>query len=354
MPRKADFDWLEDRPEWIKNAYRLKLEVEYRRTSGTAFQLLFDRVMRSIHGDDYSATATYGSEGDLGSDGFLKSRKVSFAVYSPSPYFKLKEARKKMRDDFSRLRECWEIPKQVKQWIFVINYPGSHPSLLALAEELQDSCPGIQVFLWSRYDLTQQFLAYARMDLLLAEFGAVERQTRELAPVNFVPEDTQLPSEEATLAYRRLAARISCQRDDYKRLTDEWLERLGQNPFSWLMVHTQFLIGVMAVATFSDAFLPAAPPVSRLKFEAPVTDLAWRRHFATAWGIPARIILEEDYPKKVPAIGEDLEKLAGVCIVQDALTLAAIRVTSRITGIWETEVLEETWNHVTEIKIHDE
>lgn len=354
MARKEDFEWIEDRPEWIKNAYRLKLEVEYRRTSGTAFQLLFDRIMRSIHGDDYSATATYGNEGDLGSDGYLQSRRISFAVYAPSPYFKLKDARKKMRDDFARLLECWEVPVQVKQWTFVVNYPGTHPSLLALAAELQEAHPALKIYVWSRYDLTQQLLAYARMDLLRAEFGAVEKQTRSLAPLNFVPEDTALPSEEATLTYRRLAARLACQRDGFERLTNEWLERLGDSPFSWLTVHTQFLIGSMATATFSDAFLPASPPINRLKFETQITDIAWRKHFSTAWGVPAKIILQEDYKKRVPPIGDDVGKLIEVCMVQDALTLAAIRLTSRLTGIWENQVLEEVWSYVTEIKIHNE
>ena len=352
MPKRSDFEWLEDRPDWVKNAYSLKLEVEYRRTHGTSFQLLFDRIMRSIHGEDYSATATYGSEGDLGCDGFIRSRKLLFAVYSPSPYFKLTEARSKMRSDFARFEECWEITKQVKQWTFVVNYPGAHPSLLTLAQEMEEEHPGLKVSVWSRYDLTQQFLIFARIDLLTAEFGSVERKTRELAPLNFVPEDTALPSAEATLTYRRLLARITCQKGDYDRLTSEWIDQTSQNPFPWMLVHCQFFVGAMACVGMTGSFPIEDPPLRRLKFETPVADFAWHKYFKTAWGVPATLILHEDYKRDYPPIGGDEEMLFGVCLVQDVLTLATIRLHSRITGVWESEILEEVWSYVTEIKIH--
>jgi hypothetical protein len=354
MPKRSDFEWLEDRSDWIKNAYRLKLEVEYRRTHGTSFQLLFDRIMRSIHGEDYIATATYGNEGDLGCDGFLKSRKVFFAVYSPSPYFKLAEARDKMKADFARFEECWQIPKQAKHWTFVINYPGAHPSLLALAQEFEERHPELTVTIWSRYDLTQQFLIFARIDLLLPEFGSVEQKVQELAPLHFVPEDTALPSKEATLTYRRLSARITCQKADYDELTNEWLDQLSQEPLRWMMVHFQFLVGAMASVGMAGSFAIEDPPLRRLKFETGVADFAWRKYFKTAWGGPASLIFKEDYKKEVPPIGGDIDMLIGVCLVQDALTLATIRVHSRITGLWENEILEEVWSYVTEIKIHPE
>lgn len=354
MAKKSDFEWLEDRPEWMKNAYRLKLEVEYRRVAGIAFQLLFDRIMRSIHGGDYSATATYGSEGDLGCDGFLRSKKVTFAVYAPSPYFKLKEATAKMRSDFRRMLDCWEVPGQVTQWVFVINYPGVHPSLLALAQELENFQSGCKVFVWSRYDLTQQLLAFARIDLLSSEFGLVETATQRLAPLNFVPEDTALPSEEATLTYRRIRAKICNQKEDHAAMTETWLEQLGYDPLSWMIVHVQFLVGAMAAAILSDAFLPQAPPISRLKFETGISNLAWRKYFKQAWGIPAKLILQDDYEAEVPLVGEDLERIYSISMVQDALTVGVIRVISRLTGVWEADVLEEVWSHVTEIKIHDD
>ncbi|MEU5981022.1 hypothetical protein [Streptomyces sp. NPDC047434] len=349
-----EFDWLRDRPEWVKSAYGLKLEVEYRRTSGNSFQVVFDRVMRSIHGGDYAATAAYGNQGDLGCDGILGSRKIHFAIYGPTPYFKLKEAQRKMRADFARMLECWQIPRQVRQWVFVINYPGVHPSLLAQAQDLEESQPGLKVFVWSRYDLTQQFLSFARMDLLLAEFGAVERTARRLTPLTLVPEDTALPSEQAVLTYKRLRARLATQKEEYEQLTNVWLDGISEDIWSWCLVHTQFLVGVMATAVMADAWVPQSPPLNRLKFETPISDHAWRKYFKTAWGGPASLIMKEDYTAEVPPIGDDVDRLFGMCVVQDALALAAIRVTSRITGVWECDLLEEAWSYVTRIKIHDD
>ncbi|MFF5344587.1 hypothetical protein ACFY4H_28460 [Streptomyces althioticus] len=354
MASKADFEWLESRPEWVKNVYRLKVEVEYRRTSGTSFQHLFDRVMRSIHGDDYSTTATYGNQGDLGCDGILRSRRVHFAVYAPSPYFKISEARRKMRADFSRMLECWEIGRQVKQWTFVINYPGVHPSLTSYAQELEDSNPGLKVTVWSRFDLTQQLLAYARMDLLRSEFGAVEDEARRLVPLTFVPEDTALPSDEAVLAYKRYRARITCDRDEFEHLTEQWLGRLGENPIRWLLVHNQFLIGAMAAAIMADAYSIAEPPMERLQYALRLHDSAWGEEFETAWGTAAAMIFQEDYPHEFQKIGEDSERVLKICMLQEALTLGAIRVHSSITGEWENEILEEVWSYVTDIKIHGE
>ncbi|MFJ6497045.1 hypothetical protein [Streptomyces virginiae] len=277
---------------------------------------------------------------------------MHFAVYAPSPYFKLAEAKRKMRGDFSRLLECWEIGKQVKQWTFVINYPGVHPSLLSEAQEIEDSHPGVKVFVWSRYDLTQQLLAYARMDLLHSEFGTAEHEAQRLVPLNFVPEDTALPSDEATLAYKRLRARITCERDEFEALTAQWLDGLADNPFRWLVVHTQFLIGAMAAATMANAYNISNPPMRRLKHASPLDESAWGTRFATAWGIPAKMILKEDYPRKYKGLGEDFQRAAEICMVQDGLTLGAVRVHSSITREWESDILEDVWSYVTNIKIH--
>ncbi|MGW1943179.1 hypothetical protein ACWCRC_02435 [Streptomyces sp. NPDC001940] len=353
MTHKEDFEWLESRPDWIKNVYRVKVEVEYRRTSGTSFQQLFDRIMRSIHGDDYSSTATYGNQGDLGCDGILKSRKIHFAVYSPNPYFKLAEARRKMHDDFSRMLECWEVGKQVKKWTFVINYPGTHPSLLSEAQELEESYPGLEVFIWSRYDLTQQLLAYARMDLLHSEFGTVEEQAKRLVPLNFVPEDTALPSDEATMTYKRLRARITCERDEFEELTTQWLEKLEKNPIRWLLVHNWFLVGTMAAATMADAYDISDPPMEHLKYTSPLAEMAWGELFETAWGTAAGMILQDSYPREFQKVGDNPERAMQICMIQDALTLGAIRMHSLITQEWESEILEDVWSHVTGIKIHE-
>jgi len=40
--------------------------------------------------------------------------------------------------------------------------------------------------------------------------------------------------------------------------------------------------------------------------------------------------------------------------LEDRPEWVAIRVTSRMAGIWELDILEEAWSYVTRIKILDE
>ncbi|MFW3460443.1 hypothetical protein ACN24K_06365 [Streptomyces microflavus] len=258
-----------------------------------------------------------------------------------------------MRDDFARMLECWDVGEQVKQWTFVINYPGVHPSLLVEAQELEEAHPGLAVSIWSRYDITQQLLAYARMDLLHSEFGIAEEQARRLVPLNFVPEDTALPSDEAAATYKRLRARITCDRDEFEKLTAQWLKDLGENPIRWLLVHNWFLMGTMVAATMAGAYDISRPPMGRLKYTSPLNEIAWGDLFETAWGTAAGMILREDYPREFQKIGGDPERIMQVCMLQDGLTFGAIRMHSLITNEWESDILEDVWSHVTSIKIHE-
>ena len=73
--------------------------------------------------------------------------------------------------------------------------------------------------------------------------------------------------------------------------------------------------------------------------------------------MPMKILMQEEYDRDIPAYSEDIEELivemAGTCIVQERLTLALIRMQARISGRWETDILEEVWDWTSErIKIH--
>ncbi|MFJ9857254.1 hypothetical protein ACIRVN_07095 [Streptomyces albogriseolus] len=66
------------------------------------------------------------------------------------------------------------------------------------------------------------------------------------------------------------------------------------------------------------------------------------------------MILEEDYPRGFQKVGENPERIVSVSLVQEALTLGAIRMHASITGEWESDILEDVWSHVTDIKIRNE
>ncbi len=344
-------------PDWIKNAYRLRLEIEYRKCHGNSFQQLFNRIMRAMHGSDFSESAAMGNEGDLGCDGFLTSRKTAFAAYGPAPYFRLGDARTKMRADFARLQECWEIPTQVETWVFVVNYPGVHPSLLQISDELARTSDVSSIHVWSRSDLTQQLLLWGRRDFVEVEFGSVDVGSKLLAPLSVVPEDTALPSDQAQLAHRRLWARLTCNKKEMEKLDKKWLASLANNPWKSLLAHTQILLGAMASGTMSDAYDVIKMSIRTLQRESGLNGKENRIRIENAWSIPMRILMKDDYKGvefKLPRDPEGMTvEAAEICMTQERLTLALIRMQSRILKNWETDVLEDVWTWASEdIKIH--
>ena len=341
-------------PDWVKNAYRLRLEIEYRRSYGEAFQQLFNRIMRAMHSADFVDTVALGHEGDLGCDGFLKSSKVFFAVYGPS-HFRLAEARAKMRADFNRLGACWSIPTEVRHWIFVVNYPGVHPSLLKLAEELKRKIVDLEVNVWSRSDLTQQLMLWGRRSWVETEFGRVDAGSRVLAPLSLVPEDTALPHDEAQLAHRRLWARLTCRKEEMEGLDKKWLKGLGEHPYENLVAQTQLLLAAMASGTMEGAFDPAKLTVRTLQKESGMRGVY--KDIRDAWSLPMIILMGTDYDGSRPQFSDDLQEvifdMAKICIVQERLTLALIRMQARILQRWETDVLDDVWSWAAEqIKIN--
>ena len=291
IPRNSKV-WMANAPDWIKNAYRLRLEIEYRRSHGEAFQQLFNRIMRAMHSVDFVDTSAMGQEGDLGCDGFLKSRKAFFALYGPDPYFRPTKARAKMRADFDRLRACWTIPIEVQHWIFVVNYPGVHPSLLKLAEELKREIVGLDVNVWSRSDLTQQLLLWGRRSWVETEFGKVDAGSRVLAPLSLVPEDTALPNDEAQLAHRRLWARLTCRKEEMENLDKKWLKGLTEHPYEHLTVHTQLLLAAGASGTMEGAFDMAKLTTRALQKESGIRGSFG--YIRDAWSLPMMILMGED------------------------------------------------------------
>jgi hypothetical protein len=315
--------------------------------------------MRSIHGDDFCATVAMGREGDLGCDGHLVSKKAGFAVYGPEPYFRLDAARDKMRRDFARFIECWTVPDEMQSWYFVVNYPGAHPSLLKTANELKGDIDDLEIFVWSRYDLTQRFLAEGQRNLIKVEFGDVSVGNKILAPLTFVPEDTALPAEEAQRAYRRLWARLTCNKKEFEKLDRSFMQNLQARPYEHLIVYGQFILGAIASAVMNNVFDPVTLKAGTLRREAGLPPRAHKREFDRAWSFPIKLLMEEDYDWTMPEWPEDTDKLVIemviTCSIQELLILALIRMQARMSGAWETDILGEVWSWATErFKIHPE
>jgi hypothetical protein len=102
--------------------------------------------MRTVHGRNYRNTAALGSIGDQGCDGYLPSERTVFACYGPDPYFRIKEAVAKMRADLATAIRHLDVPGFMQKWIFVVNYPGTHP--LLINETISPSVPGLEWRQW--------------------------------------------------------------------------------------------------------------------------------------------------------------------------------------------------------------
>ena len=76
-----------------------------------------------------------------------------------------------------------------------------------------------------------------------------------------------------------------------------------------------------------------------------------------AWSLPMMILMGEDYEGNRLQFSDDLEEtiehMGKICVIQEILTLALIRMQARILRKWETDVLDDVWMWASEqIKIH--
>ncbi|NYH42580.1 hypothetical protein HNR22_002307 [Micromonospora jinlongensis] len=344
--------WLKDAPEWVKNLYKLRLELEYQRSSGEAFQELFDRIMRSIHSQDYVSTAAIGNEGDLGCDGYLSSKRMSFAVYGPKTPVSITAARSKMKKDFNRFIECWNESRGVTQWTFVVNHPGTHPSLVQIADEL--SSERLRVTIWSRYDLTQQFLLFGQRDLVQVEFGPADPQAKNAPPVAVVPEDNFVPSREITILHRMLWARITCNSDEYFKLTEVHCSLVEANPVRSFFASYHLLASAFMYASLEYIVDPDTIRVETVMQAAGIRDRVARKTARLAWNLVMKGVLDEYYRGPDVGLNGDIALMAVTSIAHWPLTLGVIRICSQKTGQFETAILDEVWSFAMDFKFHKE
>ena len=106
----------EQRTFWI-----ISLELKLRKCSGDSFQNFFSTMMEKIHGDDFIRIRPYGSLGDKGCDGYLRSNGQVFQCYGAlnGDSDKVKYLISKMGEDFKKALEA--IPSIMKEWHMVHN-----------------------------------------------------------------------------------------------------------------------------------------------------------------------------------------------------------------------------------------
>ena len=147
------------------------------------------------------------------------------------------------------------------------------------------------------------------------------------------------------------------QQKEMEKLDKKWLASLANNPWESLLAHTQILLGAMASGTMSGAYDVIKMSIRRLQQESGLSGKDNRVRVENAWSIPMRILMKDDYKGVEFRLPQDPEEMtveaAEICMTQERLTLALIRMQSRILKDWETDVLEDAWTWAAEdIKIH--
>jgi hypothetical protein len=123
--------------------WRIALELKLRKSSGDAFQDFFSNVMAKAHGSDFVRLRAFGSLGDKGCDGYLRSLGHVYQCYGAlnADSGKVAYLIGKMGDDFAKA--LTGVPAIMKGWHMVHNLVDGLPIEAVLKlDELQNINPG--------------------------------------------------------------------------------------------------------------------------------------------------------------------------------------------------------------------
>ncbi|MDP2449556.1 MAG: hypothetical protein Q8M68_08555 [Polaromonas sp.] len=120
--------------------WRIALELKLRKSNSDAFQDFFSTVMGQLHGDDFVRVRPYGSLGDKGCDGYLRSSGQLFQCYGAlaGELKQVATLTTKMTDDFSKALK--KLAAIMKEWHMVHNIADGLPvEAITMLDELKTS-----------------------------------------------------------------------------------------------------------------------------------------------------------------------------------------------------------------------
>ncbi|MBT8234301.1 MAG: hypothetical protein KJN84_16840 [Bacteroidia bacterium] len=167
------------------------LELQFKEAiyskNSTEFQTFFEDIMTRRF-DDFQIIRPYGSLGDGGNDGFIKSSGTYYQVYGPlKPQEKDKDAADKCVDNFTTLLEKWNQISKVLEYKFVFNdkYLGSSILLEKAISKLEKDYPHIKFQLFLSKHLKQEFFSLAEDDWLSLNFAIDSRDSHKIVSTQF-------------------------------------------------------------------------------------------------------------------------------------------------------------------------
>lgn len=170
--RQSDMD------KYQRAYWELAFKAKFIELKGMAFQDFFAEVMeKGYPGGDFIRVRPWGKQGDRKNDGYLRSKRILFQVYSPNE-LKESETKSKIEEDFTGALPHWE--DYFDTWVFVHNSreglsPGVTKCLLSLDQNHKD----LSVTSWGFEDLRREVFQLGAHDIS-AFLGPAP------APVDFV------------------------------------------------------------------------------------------------------------------------------------------------------------------------
>jgi len=156
-----------------KNYLSLQFRDKIHTKNGTEFQSFFENIMGKAY-LDFQKIKPYGNEGDRGNDGYRKNSGIYYQVYAPEvPLIKLAKAAKKLKEDFEKLKNNWDIISEIKEYHFVFNdkYDGSIQKLEEAISELEKDNSGIKFHIFLAKELEEIFFSLDKANILSLGFN---------------------------------------------------------------------------------------------------------------------------------------------------------------------------------------
>lgn len=143
--------------------FDLKFKDRIREGAGEEFQDFFSTIMELAFPNDFQRIRPWGRDGDQKNDGFLRSRELLFAVYSPDTETDAK-TKAKVTSDFNGALPYWRSHFRV--WAFVHNArKGLSPELFRHLKAIEDDYNELDVEYWDPPMIRTTMLSLNRRDI---------------------------------------------------------------------------------------------------------------------------------------------------------------------------------------------
>jgi hypothetical protein len=159
---KAQGGWPSQVDHLSRAFWEQAFELRFLRSKGTAFQEFFCSIMELGHPGDFQRVRPWGSAGDRKNDGYLRSRRILFAVYGPNE-MKAREAVAKIDSDCNGAVPHWR--EYFDSWVFVHNSrDGLGPDITRKLGELNAAHP-FAILPWGFAELRLELFALPGADI---------------------------------------------------------------------------------------------------------------------------------------------------------------------------------------------